>query len=144
MNQLGAQLMVARVYAQLDPARSLTILEPIVDQLNELLGAATVLGGFFVEELVRDDEIMLGPISQLFSMASNDFLQHYVGDINALARADFDRTKALLDKFQRDEIRTLMRLLLAQSILSPQPTPPNRATVITTLMGAPVMEKDIP
>jgi hypothetical protein len=145
INQLGAQLMVARVYAQLDPARSLTILEPIVDQLNELLGAATVLGGFFVEELVRDDEIMLGPISQLFSAASNDFLQQYVGDINALARSDFDRTKALIDKFQRDEIRTLMRLLLAQSILSPQPTSPKGATVITTLMGAPpVIENDAP
>jgi hypothetical protein len=144
INQLGAQLMVARVYAQLDPARSLAILEPIVDQLNELLGAATVLGGFFVEELVRDDEIMLGPISQLFNLASNDFLQQYVGDINALARADFDRTKALIDKFQREEIRTMMRLLLAQSILSPRPAPPASGMPVTTLIGAPVMEKDVP
>jgi hypothetical protein len=134
INQLGAQLVVARVYAQLDPARSLTILEPIVDQLNELLGAATVLGGFFVEELIRDDEIMLGPISQLFSLTSNDFLQQYVGDVNALARSDFERTRALIDRFQRDEIRTLMRLLLAQSILSPQLSPSTgKPTVISPM-----------
>lgn len=144
INQLGAQLMVARVYAQLDPARSLTILEPIVDQLNELLGAATVLGGFFTEELVIDDEILLGPILQFFNLTSNDFLQQYMGDISALARADFDRTKSLVDKFQRDEIRTIMRLLLTQSILSPQPALPTGATATTLLTGAPVMEKDVP
>ena len=134
INQLGAQLMVARVYAQLDPASSLAILEPIVDQLNELLGAATILGGFFVEELVRDDEIMLGPISQLFSLTSSDFLQQYVGDISALARADFDRTRTLIDRFQRDEIRTLMRLMLAQSILSPPLSPAASPMTVSSLM----------
>jgi hypothetical protein len=145
INQLGAQLMVARAYAQLDPSRSLAILEPIVDQLNELLGAATVLGGFFVEELVRDDEIMLGPLSMFFSMASNVLLQQYIGDINALVRADFDRTKALVDRFQRDEIRTMMRLMLAQSILFPPPPAPSANRVVaTTVTDVPITEKDVP
>jgi hypothetical protein len=145
INQLGAQLMVARAYAQLDPSRSLAMLEPIVDQLNELLGAATVLGGFFVEELVRDDEIMLGPLSMFFSMASNVLLQQYIGDINALVRADFDRTKALVDRFQRDEIRTMMRLMLAQSILfPPPPAPPASVVGDSTMKGVPAIEKDVP
>jgi hypothetical protein len=143
INQLGAQLMVARAYAQLDPSRSLAILEPIVDQLNELLGAATVLGGFFVEELVRDDEIMLGPLSMFFGVASNVLLQQYVADITTLARADFDRTKALLDRFQRDEIRTMARLMLAQSILFP-PSPAPVASGVVTTTTAPVIEKDVP
>jgi hypothetical protein len=145
INQLGAQLMIARAYVQLDPSRSLAILEPIVDQLNELLGAATVLGGFFVEELVRDDEIMLGPLSVFFNMASNDLLQQYIGDVNTLARADFDRTKALIDRFQRDEIRTMMRLMLAQSILFPPTLPSASGGVITTTMtGVPEVEKNVP
>jgi hypothetical protein len=122
IRQLGAQLLIARAYIRLEPSRSLEILEPIVDQLNDLLGAATTLGGFFIEELVRDDEIMLSPFSMLFNLASNDFTNQYVGDLAALARADFDRTRALVDRFQRDEIRILMRLLLAQSILSPSPS----------------------
>lgn len=144
INQLGAQLMVARAYAQLDPSRSLAILEPIVDQLNELLGAATVLGEFFSEELVRDDEIMLGPLSIFFNMSSNVFLQQYIGDVNALTRADFDRTKALVDRFQRDEIRTMMRLMLAQSILFPPPAPSASGVVVTTMTGVPATEKQVP
>jgi hypothetical protein len=144
INQLGAQLAVARAYAQLDPSRSLAILEPIVDQLNELLGAATVLGGFFVEELVRDDEIMLGPLSMFFGVASNMLLQQYVADITTLARADFDRTKALVDRFQRDEIRTMARLMLAQSILFPPSPAPAASGVVVTTTTAPIIEKDVP
>ncbi|HEX8845411.1 MAG TPA: hypothetical protein VF791_12240 [Pyrinomonadaceae bacterium] len=121
IKQLGAQLAIARAYAPLDPSRSLAILEPVVEQLNELLGAATVLGGFFIEDLIRDDEIMLGPVMMLLNFTGQDFLTQALGDIDALARADFDRTKALADKFQREEIRTMARLLLAQSILSPLP-----------------------
>jgi hypothetical protein len=115
--QLGAQLAVARAYAPLDAARSLAILEPVVDQLNELLAAAVVLGGFITEELIRDDEIMMEPLA----MVSNEIFFRYLGDLNALARADFERTSALADRFQRDEIRIMARLLIAQSILSPQP-----------------------
>ncbi|MDT4896191.1 MAG: hypothetical protein QOH25_1268 [Acidobacteriota bacterium] len=115
--QLGAQLMVARAYAPLDASRSLAILEPVVDQLNELLAAAIVLGGFMTEDIVRDEEIMMGPLS----MISNELsVNNYLSDVNTLARADFDRTKALADRFLRDEIRISARLLLAQSILSPQ------------------------
>jgi hypothetical protein len=114
--QLGAQLSVARAYATIDASRSLAILEPIVDQLNELLAAAIVLGGFMAEEIVNDDEIMMGPLS----MITGELVTRYLGDVRALARADFDRTRALADRFQRDEIRLSARLLIAQSILSPQ------------------------
>jgi hypothetical protein len=118
MNQLGAQLLVAHGYATLEPTRSLEILEPVVDQVNELLGAAIVLGGFFTEEFIRDDEVMLEPIA----MVSVEFFNKYAGDIAALARADFDRTRALVSKFERGEIRIMAQLLIAQSILSPKKT----------------------
>jgi hypothetical protein len=115
--QLGAQLMVARAYAPLDASRSLSILEPVVDQLNELLAAAIVLGGFMTEEIVQDDEIMMSPLAMISNeLATSD----YLSDVNTLARADFERTKALADRFLRDEIRISARLLLAQSILLPQ------------------------
>ena len=123
--QLGAQLAIARAYAPLDASRSLAILEPVVDQLNELLAAAVVLGGFITEEFVRDDEIMMEPLTAI----SNELLGNVSSDINALARADFDRTRALADRFQRDEIRIAARLLFAQSILSPQPTNPKGVDV---------------
>lgn len=114
--QLGAQLMVARAYAQFDSARSFTILEPVVDQLNELIAAAALLGGFFTEQFVRDDEIQVGFMNSFMEM----YVAQYSADLYALARDDFERTKALADRFQRDEIRARARLLLIQSILSPK------------------------
>lgn len=126
--QLGAQLAVARVYASLDASRSLAILEPVVDQLNELLAAAVVLGGFITEEFVKDDEITMEPLT----MISNEFAGSYANDVKALAQADFDRTKALADRFLRDEIRIIARLLIAQSILSPQQAPQSIPKGITT------------
>ena len=147
--QLGAQLLVAHAYTRLDPQRSFAILEPVVDQLNELLKAATILGGFFVEELVKDDEIMLGPISSLLNVTSNETAQ-YFGDLGLLARADFDRTRILIDKFERSEIRIMMRLLLAQSILAPPlkgalgADQINGLTIGGPATGGVVFEKDVP
>lgn len=126
--QLGAQLAVARAYASLDASRSLAILEPVVDQLNELLAAAVVLGGFITEEFVKDDEITMEPLT----MISNEFAGSYANDVKALAYADFERTKALADRFLRDEIRIIARLLIAQSILSPRQAPQNAPGVIMT------------
>ena len=37
--------------------------------------------------------------------------------IAALASADFDRTKAAADRFERNELRLMVRLLLAQALL---------------------------
>ena len=61
-------------------------------------------------------------------MISSEVFVYYLGDVNTLALADFERTKALADRFLRDEIRIAARLLLAQSILTPKaavsvPTP---------------------
>jgi hypothetical protein len=125
--QLGAQVAVARAYAPLDAARSLAILESVVDQLNELIAAAVVLGAFLTEEIIQDDEIMMEPLT----MISGEVFVNYLGDVNVLASADFERTKALADRFQRDEIRISARLLIAQSILSPQPTNPNGMNAIS-------------
>jgi hypothetical protein len=117
--QLGAQLMVARGYARLDSARSFAILEPVVEQLNELIAAGALLGGFFTEQFVRDDEIQIGFMNSFIEM----YMAQYSADLYALARDDFERTKALTDRFQRDEIRVRARLLVIQSILSPKTAP---------------------
>jgi hypothetical protein len=115
--QLGAQLQVARAYARLDAARGLAVLEPVIDQLNELIAAGALLGGFFSEQFVRDDEIQLSTVNDFITMFANQ----YAADLNALASEDFERTKAVADHFQRAEVRTLAHLLIVQSILSPRP-----------------------
>ena len=47
-----------------------------------------------------------------------DFLVFKYGrGINALANADFNRTRALADRFQRNELRIMARLMLVKSLL---------------------------
>ncbi|MBA3767053.1 MAG: hypothetical protein H0W99_08720 [Acidobacteria bacterium] len=129
--QLGAQFQVARGYARLDAARSLAMLEPVVEQLNELIAAGALLGGFFSEQFVKDDEIQLASMNSFLPM----FTGQYAADLNAVAREDFDRTKMVADRFQRIEVRTLARLLIIQSILSP-PTPANVIPPGTFMLGS--------
>lgn len=131
ISQLGAQLMVAKAYAKIEPERSLAMLEPIVDQLNELLAAAVTLGGFILEEeVMRDDEIRMEIFTEMFPQVAI----HYAPDLRTLASFDFDRTRALADRFQRDEVRMMARLLVVQSVLGEQvlETPPVAPTVQTT------------
>ncbi len=62
----------------------------------------------------------------------------YFADLALLARADFERTRTLIDKFERSEIRAIARLLLAQSILAPLPKGARGADQMTGLMlGSP-------
>ncbi len=123
--QLGAQLEVARNYALVDTSKSLSMLEPIVDQLNELISAGSVIGGFISEDFVRDDEIvMIEPVGELAGM----FSMQYTRELNALVTGDFARTKALADRFQRPEVRLLARTLIAASILAPQSMVQSRAS----------------
>lgn len=129
--QMAAQLLVAQAYAKLQPERSLAILEPIIDQLNELLAAAATLGAFILdEEMMRDDEIRLEVFTAVFPLFSG----LYTEDLNSLARFDFDRTRALADRFQRDEVRMMARLLILQTVLGDDTTQSNPATTTSLKM----------
>ncbi len=127
--QMMAQLQLARAYATVDAAQSFAILEPSIEQLNELISAAILLGEFFgEEEFVRDDEVMVQPFVQMVE----SFQQQYGSDLALLARADFTRTRDAAEKFQRPEVRLLARLLVAQSVLakkdSPKPEEDNKTS----------------
>lgn len=137
ITQLGAQLLVAQAYAKLNPERSLTMLEPIVDQLNELLAAAVTLGGFILDhEVMQDEEIRMEVLTSVLPFAES----YFMADLRRLAISDFDRTRALAERFQRDEVRMLARLLVVNSVIG-EPIPatmpddigmPGATTVTTT------------
>jgi hypothetical protein len=115
--QLLAQLQIARSYAAVDPAQSFAILEPSIDQLNELIAAGILLGEFFgEEEVIQNDELVIQPFVQMVE----SFQQQYGKDLSLLARANFTRTQDAAEKFQRYEVRLLARLLVAQSVLTPR------------------------
>ena len=113
--EVGALLEVARGYALVEPSKTFEMIDPLIDQANDMMSAAALLekfgagGGMF-----RKGEMVLGPgMGELGGMYA-----HYVKALAELSRVDFDRTRQTADRFNRDEARLMARLIVARSILS--------------------------
>jgi tetratricopeptide (TPR) repeat protein len=120
--QVAALLQVARAYAVVEPAQTFELLNPLIDQANEMLAAAALLEKFGQGQgIFKKGEIIL---QSSVSVTQGSYGQ-YLTELGTLARADFDRTKALADRFQRNEIRLIARLIIAQSVLSDHLPPAN-------------------
>ncbi|HVF57394.1 MAG TPA: hypothetical protein VM934_14665 [Pyrinomonadaceae bacterium] len=115
IEQLNLHLQLARAYALVEPARSFEIVEVIVDRANDMIAAADVLDGFMGgPEIFRNGELVMHS-----GLASLEMIfQQYGKELATLARVDFDRTRSVAARFQRVEVRTMARLLIAQGLLS--------------------------
>ena len=109
--QLEAQLKVAHAYAALDPSRSFDALQPGINQINEMLSAATLLNGFEVR-VFKDGEMPLQGGSQLSEIISN-----FARELGSQARLQFDAAQAAAEKFQRPEARIIAHLAIARGVL---------------------------
>jgi hypothetical protein len=113
--QLTALMQILRAYAVAEPARSLEMIEALIDEANQLISAAATLDGFVGRgRAFRKGELVL-PAG--YANASLRY-QQYGKQLAALALANFERTKAAADRFQRPETRLLARLFIAQGVLS--------------------------
>lgn len=113
--QIDALMQVAGAYAVVEPARAFELINPLIVQANEMIAAAALLDKFGSGQgLFKRGEMLL---QHSFSAAQGPYVQH-LRKLTSLARADFERTKTAVDGFQRDEIRLMGRLLIAQSVLS--------------------------
>jgi hypothetical protein len=105
------QLKVANAFAAVDAARSFEVLEPGINQINELLAAAAVLSGFEVS-MFRDGEMSLQGGNGLTNMVNR-----YGQALALLARSDFERSETLASRFQFTESRIMARLAIVQGLL---------------------------
>lgn len=109
------QIKVADAFAAVDSKRSFELLEAGINQLNELLAAATVLNGFEVD-IFQDGEMSLRSRNELVGMVAR-----YGQELAALAKVDFDRARLTADRFQMAEPRMNAKLTIAQSFLGTRP-----------------------
>ncbi|HEV8428553.1 MAG TPA: hypothetical protein VGQ41_11695 [Pyrinomonadaceae bacterium] len=109
------QLRVSRAFASVDPARSFEVLDPGINQLNELLSAASVLSGFEIN-MFRDGEMAIQGGNGLTAMV-NRFGQ----ELAALATSDFERSETLAGRFQFAESRIITRLSIVRGLLGVKP-----------------------
>ena len=112
--QTNALLELVLAYALVEPAKAFAILERTVDRANRELAKAILL-----DKIVRSGAIKKGEIRlQQAGMIPIDFAMMKYGEgVAALGNADFDRLKAVADRFERNELRLMARLLLAQALL---------------------------
>jgi len=106
-------LAVMLGYSLVDPPKAFAMIEPIIDRTNEDVSKLVLLDKIAKSGAIKNGEIIINQPQIPIDFA---MLQYSPG-VAALGRADFDRTKALADRFQRNELRIVARLLLAQAIL---------------------------
>jgi hypothetical protein len=113
--QTNALLALVTGYALVEPARGFGIIERTIDRANDDIAKALLLDKIAKSGAVKKGEIRL----QQSGIMPVDFAVFKYGNgVVALANADFDRTRSAADRFQRNELRLLARLMLAQALLS--------------------------
>jgi hypothetical protein len=113
LEQLGALLEIARACSRYDSKRAFEIIEPLVDQFNEMTSAALVLDGFG-QDFYESGELELQNGNGLANFA-NQLTQN----LGVLAPANFDRAKASADRIERLEVRIVAYLAIAEQAIGP-------------------------
>ena len=112
-DQMSALLEIARVFSRYDSKRAFEILDPLIDQFNELSAAAKTLDGFGLENF-EDGELNFHNGGSVSMVASN--ISRVLGE---LALTTFDQAKAASDKIRLLEVRLKIYLDIAeQSIVA--------------------------
>jgi len=117
--QSDALMTLMLASALVDPPRAFAMVEPIIDRANEEISRLLLLDKVVKSGFVKKGEIIMGQPGLPLEFT----VLRYGKGVVALAGADFNRTKAAADRFQRPELRIMARLLIAQALL--QPPPPN-------------------
>lgn len=113
--QTNALLALVGAYALVEPAKAFGIVERTVDRANDDMTKALLLDKIVRSGMVKKGEIRM----QNSGIMPIDFAVFKYGkSVAALAKVDFDRTRAAADRFERNELRLMARLLLTQALLS--------------------------
>ena len=115
--QTNALLTLLSVYAIVDPAKAFAIAERTVDQANSQISLLMLLDRVVKTGAVKKSEIILDQAGML----PLDFLLFKYGKgVAALAKADFNRTRALADRFERNELKLMAQLFIVKGLLQPE------------------------
>jgi hypothetical protein len=113
-----ALLSLMLAYALVEPSRAFVITERTIDRANDDVSKAILVDKFIKTGMIKKGEIIM---NQSGVMPLDYMILKYGKGVTALARADFGRTKAAADRFERNELRIFARLLIAQALLGEKP-----------------------
>jgi len=107
-DQMFALIEIARAFGKYDAKRSFEILDPLIDQVNDLCAAARTMEGFG-PEYYEDDELSMqnaNSVGQVVMRISNT--------IGSLALVNFERARATSDRLALPELRLRAYMEIAQ------------------------------
>jgi len=112
--------MLVGGYAQVDAEKAFPILETTVFRLNDTISAFVKVGEFIdvSGEMIDDGEIQVGSFGGEMTRGMLGSLGASDSTVRNLAAADFTRTKSLTNKFERQEVRILAKMLILRAVLA--------------------------
>jgi hypothetical protein len=111
--QMAAMLEIGRAFSRYDSKRAFEVVEPLLDQFNEMSTAALALNGFG-QQYYQDGELMMQNGNGLANTATA-----LMAALGTLGMANFDRAKAAADRLERPEVRIGAYLAIARQAISP-------------------------
>lgn len=109
--QMNGLLELARGFSRYDSKRAFEIVEPLIDQFNEISAAARTLEGFG-PEYYEDDELNLENGSSVANIAGT--ISHVLG---TLSLGNFERAKQGSERIRLPEVRVKAQLDIAQQAI---------------------------
>ena len=115
---MSALLEIARAFSRYDSKRGFEVVEPLVDQFNELSAAAVTLNGFG-QRYYEDGEMIMQNGNSVANTANQ-----LVQALGTLSLGNFDRAKAAADRIHPLEVRLEAYLAIAQQTMQGEPETP--------------------
>jgi hypothetical protein len=102
-----------------DAEKAFPVLEDTIFRLNDTLAAFVKVGEFIdvTGEMIDDGEVQVGTFGGSMIKEVTRGLGQADATLINLARADFARTKNLTNKFDRQEVRILAKMLVLRAVL---------------------------
>jgi hypothetical protein len=109
--QMTALLEIAAAFSRYDSKRAFEVVEPLLDQFNEMSAAALVLNGFG-QEFYEDGELAMQNGNSVANIGNQ-----LIASLSMLATSNFDRARAGADRLERPEVRLSAYLAIAKQTI---------------------------